>query len=252
MIRLENITKTFTPSGGIKGDNAVVALRNVSLTINEGEYVIVIGSNGSGKSTLLNTLAGTFTPDSGAIIINGKEITDQPVWKRSIHIARLFQNPLTGTAPELSVLENFRLAALRTKKKGLHIGTDTGFRISVAERVSFLGMGLENKLNMAMGSLSGGQRQALTLLMGTMDNCKVLLMDEPCSALDPRSSELIMKLADKIIREKKLTAILVTHRLRDCVEYGDRVILMAEGEIAQDFRGESKKHLTSEQLLQFF
>ena len=254
MIRIEHLSKTFYPAGASKNDSgtAVHALQDISLQIPQGEYVIVIGANGSGKSTLLNAIAGSFLPDAGEIYLQEESVTRLANWQRSRYIARLFQNPLMGTAPELSILENFRLAALRTQTKRLSIGTGKEFRISVADSIAKLGMGLENRLDRAMGSLSGGQRQALTLLMSTMDDCKILLMDEPCSALDPRSSELIMELADKIIREQQRTALLVTHRLKDCIAYGDRVIFMEEGAISKDYTGNEKQQLTMEQLYAYF
>ncbi len=254
MIQLQQVSKTFYPAGlsGADASAAIPALQDVTLTIAKGEYVIVIGANGSGKSTLLNAIAGSFVPDAGEIYLQEENVTRLANWQRSRYIARLFQNPLMGTAPELSILENFRLAALRTQTKRLSIGTGKEFRTSVADSIARLGMQLENRLDRAMGSLSGGQRQALTLLMSTMDDCKILLMDEPCSALDPRSSELIMELADQIIREQQRTAVLVTHRLKDCIAYGDRVIFMEEGTISNDYTGNEKKQLTMEQLYAYF
>lgn len=254
MIRLEKVSKTFYPPGGNSRNEglAIPALKEINLTIHPGEYVMIIGANGSGKSTLLNAIAGTFRPDNGQIYVDGEEISRQPSYQRSRKMARLFQNPLTGTAQDLTILENFRLAALRASEKGLRNGIDSKFRTSVADSISTLGMGLENKLKQPMGSLSGGQRQALTLLMSTMAECKVLLMDEPCSALDPRSAGVIMKLADSIIREKRLTVVLVTHRLRDCIDYGDRVLVMEEGTIIRDISGNEKSGLTLEQLMHYF
>jgi putative ABC transport system ATP-binding protein len=254
MIYLDQISKTYYPAGRSGGDEdiTVTALRNITLEITAGSYVVLIGTNGSGKSTLLNVLAGGITPDSGKILLQNEDVTQHSSWQRSRHIARIFQNPMTGTAPDLSILENFRLAALRTQSKGLQIGTGKAFRNRVAETISRLNMGLEKKLDRPIGSLSGGQRQALALLMSTMDECRILLMDEPCSALDPRSSQVIMELADQLIREKKITALLVTHQLRDCIQYGDRVLLMHEGAIKEDFSGDKKKELTIEQLYRYF
>lgn len=248
MITLKDIRKTWFAGK----PNEVRALRGINLSFAEGSFTVLTGSNGSGKSTLLKIIAGNVTPDSGTVSIDGKEIQHIPEHERSAFIARLFQDPLAGTAPELSIVENFRLASLRGERKGLSRGIGSSFRSVVAERVSKLGMGLENKLDREMGSLSGGQRQALTLLMATMAGCKVLLMDEPTSALDPRSAEIVMEKADSIIREKKLTAILVTHRLKDCIQYGERVVHLSEGEVAYDIQGVEKETLKLENVLSWF
>jgi putative ABC transport system ATP-binding protein len=248
MIKLQQLTKTF-PAGD---EQVITALNQFDLAINKGDFTVVMGANGSGKSTLLNIVAGNLQPDSGKVLVNNNDITQTPEHKRSKFIARLFQNPLSGTAPELSILENFRLAALRTTGKKIKIGTDKNFRAKVAASVQSLHMGLENKLDTAMGSLSGGQRQALTLLMCTMDSCDLLLMDEPTSALDPRSAETIMELANRIIQEKKLTAILITHRLKDGITYGNRLLYLENGKIKHDFSDEKKASLKSEDLFHLF
>ena len=248
MIKLQQLTKTF-PAGD---EQVITALDKFDLEINKGDFTVVMGANGSGKSTLLNILAGNLQPDSGKVFLNNLDITQTPEHKRSRFIARLFQNPLSGTAPELSIIENFRLAALRTTGKKIRIGTDKNFRNTVAASIQSLNMGLENKLNSAMGSLSGGQRQALTLLMCTMDSCDLLLMDEPTSALDPRSAETIMQLANRIIQEKKLTAILITHRLKDGITYGNRLLYLENGKIKHDFSGDKKASLKSEDLFHLF
>ncbi|MEO5583089.1 MAG: ATP-binding cassette domain-containing protein, partial [Saprospiraceae bacterium] len=181
MISLQHIKKVFN-SGK---DNEVTALDDVSLQINKNEFVVIIGSNGSGKTTLLNIIEGAEIPTEGTVEINGKDVTQLPEYKRSQWIARVFQNPHNGTAPDLTILDNFRLAALRTRAKKLSIGTTTAFKKQVQEKIAGLGMGLENKINQLMGSLSGGQRQALTLLMSVMDETDILLLDEPTAALDP-------------------------------------------------------------------
>jgi putative tryptophan/tyrosine transport system ATP-binding protein len=248
MIKLQQLTKTF-PAGD---EQVITALNQFDLAINKGDFTVVMGANGSGKSTLLNIVAGNLHPDSGKVLVNNIDITQTPEHKRSRFIARLFQNPLNGTAPELSILENFRLAALRTTGKKIKIGTDKNFRAKVAASVQSLHMELENKLDTAMGSLSGGQRQALTLLMCTMDSCDLLLMDEPTSALDPRSAETIMELANRIIQEKKLTAILITHRLKDGITYGNRLLYLENGKIKHDFSDEKKASLKSEDLFHLF
>ena len=182
----------------------------------------------------MNLLAGTVFADEGIIYLDKKDITNYKEYKRSVWIARIFQNPMAGTASELSILENFRLAALRTKRKGLRIGTGDKFKTVVKEKLSILNLGLENKLTMSMGNLSGGQRQALTLLMAIMDETRLLLLDEPTAALDPRTSITIMDLAAKVIKEFDLTTLLVTHQIKDVVGYGNRVIQLKEGQILRD------------------
>ena len=201
MIRLENITKTFN-----KGEaNEVSALKNISVEINEKEFVVLVGGNGSGKSTLLNLISGKIISDAGKIFLDNKDVTNLKEHERSKWIARIFQDPLTGTAPDLSILENFRLASLRTTKKKLNIGTGKEFRATVQEKISMLGLGLENNIERPVSSLSGGQRQALTLVMAVMDDAKIILLDEPASALDPKTAALVMKSAEKIIRDFNLT-----------------------------------------------
>jgi len=245
MIRIENLQKKF-----YKGD--VHALKGINLEIPTGEFVVLIGANGSGKSTLLNAIAGNVIADAGVIMFDDINITSLPDHKRNKWISRIFQNPLAGTAPGLSVLENFRLASLRTKRKTLKIATTLSFKTFVSDRIAELNMDLENKLDQPMGALSGGQRQALTLLMSVMDNTRLLLMDEPVSALDPRTAELVMNLAERLIQKHKLTAILVTHSLRDALLYGNRIIQMAEGSIIKDLRGIEKTRLGKDELFSWF
>jgi len=239
MIELRSINKTFN-RGTV---NETKALEEINLTIPDSEFIIVLGSNGSGKSSLLNALAGTITVDGGKILIDGREITALNDFQRSRWIARIFQNPVMSTASELSILENFRLASLRTKKKGFSIGTSRKFIEQVKEKISVLNLGLENKIDQPMGTLSGGQRQALALLMAVMDEAKILLMDEPAASLDPRTSELVLSLADKIIKEYKLTALCVTHQLKDALLFGTRIIQMQEGKVARDIFGNKKSKL---------
>ncbi len=248
MIQLQHISKTFHSGEAME----VKAIQALQLKIESEDFIVVVGANGSGKSTLLNLLAGTFAPDAGSLLFDGVNVNHLQEHQRSKYIARLFQNPLMGTAPDLSILENFRLAALRTSSKKLHIGINATFRQGVADSIQRVGMGLENKLDTPMGQLSGGQRQALTLLMSTMDNCKILLMDEPTSALDPRSSILIMELAKNIIQEKKICALLVTHRLKDCIQFGNRILFMKEGRVENDVSGDEKSLLGLENLYSWF
>lgn len=248
MIRLEEVYKTYN-RGRI---NEVRALNGVNLTIKKGEFLVIVGANGSGKSTLLNLIAGTVSPSSGNVYIDDKNVSSLPEYRRSRWIARVFQNPLSGTAPELSVLDNFRLASLRTKPKNLGIGVDQHFKKQVQEKIAALGLGLENKTEQPMGTLSGGQRQALTLLMSVMDDCKILLLDEPTAALDPRSADIVMKTADELIKKFTLTAILITHQLKDAFEYGNHIIQMAEGEILRDLSTEQKLILKKNDLFEWF
>jgi len=248
MIELQHITKVFN-RGQV---NEVTALSDVSLSIQKGEFVVVIGSNGSGKSTLFNIIAGAETPTNGQVIIDKKDVTKLAEYKRSQWIARVFQNPLSGTAPDLSIIDNFRLAALRTKSKQLTIGVNEAFKKTVRDKIATLGMGLENKIEQQMGSLSGGQRQALTLLMSVMDKTDILLLDEPTAALDPRSANTILQTADTLIKEYNLTAILITHNLKDAYQYGNRLVQMNEGKVLRDLDKNTKAALTQNDLFQWF
>jgi putative ABC transport system ATP-binding protein len=248
MIQLTNITKTFNTGK----PNQVIAINKVNLHINSGEFTVIVGANGSGKTTLLNIVAGNILPNSGKITIDDTDVTQLPEYKRSRWIARIFQNPLIGTAADLSIVDNFRLAALRTKSKGLTIGKNEEFKKQVRDKIATLGMGLEDKTEQPIGTLSGGQRQALTLLMSVMDSCKILLLDEPTAALDPRSAEKVLQIADTLIKEYQLTAILVTHNLKDAGNYGSRIIQMGEGGILKDIAGTEKLNLQQNQLFSWF
>src|ERR1700742_1489778 len=248
MISVQKVHKIFNKGKA----NQVDAIRGVDLEIAEKEFLVIVGSNGSGKTTLLNLVAGAILPSSGSVYIDDNDVTKLPDYKRSLWIARVFQNPLSGTAPDLSILDNFRLAAIRTKAKGLSIGINEQFKKQVKEKIATLGMGLENKIEQPMGTLSGGQRQALTLLMSIMDNCKVLLLDEPTAALDPKSAEVVMKTADKLAKDFNLTTILITHNLKDAFNYGNRIIQMAEGKIIKDMDEKSKAALKQNDLFDWF
>ncbi len=248
MIELSRYTKTYHPGE----PNEVCALSGIDLLIARGEFVVVIGSNGSGKSTLLNSISGSVLPSSGDIRLNGIPVSHLPEYRRSKWVARVFQDPLKGTAPDLSIVDNFRLAALRTQSKTLRIGTSTGFRNEVAERIAPLGMGLETKLDRQVGSLSGGQRQALTLLMSVMDEASILLLDEPAAALDPRSAEVVMRIADDLVTRYSLTAMLVTHQLKDAFRYGNRLLFMEEGRIVRDLDAPDKAALKETELFTWF
>jgi putative ABC transport system ATP-binding protein len=248
MIQLSHIAKTFN-KGSV---NEVHALNDVSLHIPRGEFAVVIGTNGSGKSTLFNILAGAERADSGSIHISGIDAGRIPEHKRAQWVARVFQNPLSGTAPDLSILDNFRLAALRTKKKGFTIGTNSAFRKLVQDRIATLGMGLESKVDQPMGTLSGGQRQALTLLMSVMDHTSLLLLDEPTAALDPRSAHTVMETAGKLITEYQLTALLITHDLKQAWQYGNRLVQMREGTIVRDLTATAKAALQPQEMYEWF
>jgi putative tryptophan/tyrosine transport system ATP-binding protein len=248
MIEVNNLTVTFN-----RGEpNELTALRNVTLTVPEQQYVIVLGSNGSGKSTLLNCLAGNRTSPAGTIRAEGRDISRLHDYERSAFISRIFQDPLKGTAPELTVLENFRLAALRGSSKTLRMGISKAFSRQVQDKAALLGMGLENRLHQQAGTLSGGQRQALTLLMAVMSTTRILLLDEPAAALDPKSAITLMQNVEKMVKEYKLTALLVTHNLKDAFQYGDRIIQMQEGAVLRDIGPPEKSALSLEKMQGWF
>jgi putative ABC transport system ATP-binding protein len=248
MIEVKNISKTFN-----KGEaTEIKALNNIFIDINANEFVVIVGSNGSGKSTLLNAIAGSFICDEGTIIIDGNDVTKLQDYQRTKWLSRVFQNPLQGTAPALSIIDNFRLAALRTQPKSIKIGISDTFISKVKDRIATLDMGLENKVNQPVGSLSGGQRQALTLLMSVMDESKILLLDEPTAALDPKSAEIVMNTASKLIKELNLTAIFVTHNLKEAVSFGNRIIQMSEGTIIKDLNAREKAQLQPTDVFEWF
>ena len=248
MLIINHISKIYNAGS----DDEVRALQDVSVEVKKGEFLVVVGTNGSGKSTLLNLILGTILPTAGSVSIDGKIISHLPEHRRSPWVSMVFQNPANGTAPDLSIVENFRLAALRTGKKGLGIGNNKKFRQLVKEKVAALGMGLENKFDQSIGSLSGGQRQALTLLMSVMDKTSVLLMDEPTAALDPKSAKVVMELAEQINREMGITIILITHSMKDALQYGDRLIMFDAGKIVKDLNKDAKQSLTITELLEWF
>ena len=248
MLHLQHITKAFNKGKATE----IAAIQDVTLQFEAGSYTVLVGANGSGKSTLLNLIAGNFDADSGDIRLHGQEIQRLPDYKRSQWIARVFQNPLTGTAASLSILDNFRMAALRGSPKRMRLGIDESFRQSVGEKIAALGMGLEHKLTQPMGTLSGGQRQALTLLMTVMAPVKVLLLDEPSAALDPRSAREVMEIADRIVREYGLTALLVTHNIHEALRYGTRLIQMESGKVIRDHNQAAKATLNHTEVVSWF
>jgi putative ABC transport system ATP-binding protein len=248
MISLQQISKFFNPGKPTE----VIALKDISLQISKGEFVVIVGANGSGKTTLLNIIEGSQKPSAGTVKLKGEDVTPLPEYKRSRWVARVFQNPNNGTAPDLTILDNFRLAALRTQRKNLAIGINEAFRKKVREKISDLGMGLENKISQPMGNLSGGQRQALTLLMSVMDDTDILLLDEPTAALDPKSALIVMNLANKLNKELGITTVLITHNLKDALQYGNRLIQMQEGKITRDLNAEEKTGLLLQEIYQWF
>lgn len=248
MLKLENIKKTFNP-GTI---NQKVALNGVSLTLEDGDFVTVIGGNGAGKSTLLNAVAGTYLVDEGKISVDGQDITKLPEYKRASLLGRVFQDPMMGTAADMQIEENLALASRRGARRGLKWAVTAADREVYKKMLCELGLGLETRLSAKVGLLSGGQRQALTLLMAVMKNPKLLLLDEHTAALDPKTAATVLALTDKFIQESHLTALMVTHNMKDAIAHGNRLIMMNEGRIILDVKGEEKKNLTVNDLLRFF
>lgn len=248
MLELKNIKKTFNP-GTV---NEKVALDGLSLTINDGEFVTVIGGNGAGKSTLLNAVCGTWRVDSGRILIDNSDVTNMPEYKRAKFLGRVFQDPMMGTAADMEIEENLALATRRGKHRGLKRGITSAERETYKKLLSELGLGLEERLKTKMGLLSGGQRQTVTLLMAAMNKPKLLLLDEHTAALDPKTAEKVLEITQRIVTENNLTTLMITHNMRDAIKYGNRLIMLYEGKIAFDVSGEEKKNLTVKQLLELF
>ena len=248
MLEIVGINKTFNP-GTV---NANHALKDLSLHLAEGESIAVIGGNGAGKSTLLNAVAGVWDVDSGSIHLGGIDITHLPEYKRAKYIGRVFQDPMMGTAGTMQIEENLALAARRGGRRGLKMGITRAEREQFRDMLRILDLGLENRLTDKAGLLSGGQRQALTLLMATLQKPKLLLLDEHTAALDPKTAAKVMEVTRTLVNRDKLTTLMITHNMRDAIEYGDRLIMMYEGRIALDIAGEEKKKLTVEDLLAKF
>ena len=248
MLKIENIWKTFNP-GTV---NEKVALQDLSLTIKEGEFVTVIGGNGAGKSTMLNAIAGVWGVDSGRIVIGDVDVTHLPEYKRAQYIGRVFQDPMMGTAATMQIEENMALAARRGQKRTLKSGITAAEREEYKEKLKILGLGLENRLTAKVGLLSGGQRQALTLLMATLKRPKLLLLDEHTAALEPKTADKVLEATQKIVEESGLTTMMITHNMRDAIAYGNRLIMMYNGHVVVDVSGEEKKNLTVEHLLNLF
>ena len=248
MLKLIDVCKTFNP-GTV---NEKIALEGLNLHLKPGEFVTVIGGNGAGKSTLMNSVAGVYGVDSGKILIDGVDVTHMPEYKRAKFIGRVFQDPMMGTAATMQIEENMALAARRGKFRGLGMGISNKEREQYRERLKILGLGLEDRMTAKVGLLSGGQRQALTLLMAALQQPKLLLLDEHTAALDPKTAAKVLDVTTQIVEKDNLTTLMITHNMRDAINYGNRLIMMYNGHIVVDVSGEEKKNLTVEQLLNLF
>lgn len=248
MLEIKNVYKTFN-AGTV---NEKVALKGLDLTLEDGDFVTVIGGNGAGKSTMLNAVAGVWPVDMGKIIIDGKDVTRLSEHQRAKYIGRVFQDPMMGTAPSMQIEENLALAARRGQRRGLAWGVTREEKEQYRKLLGDLGLGLESRLSTKVATLSGGQRQALTLLMATLKRPKLLLLDEHTAALDPKTAAKVMELTDRIVREGQLTTLMITHNMRDAIQYGNRLIMLHEGRIILDIAGEEKKKLTVPDLLEQF
>ena len=248
MLKITNLQKTFN-AGTV---NAKTALNGLNLTIEDGDFVTVIGGNGAGKSTMLNAVAGVWKPDLGTIEIDGVDVTNIPEYKRAAYLGRVFQDPMKGTAPDMEIAENLSIAARRGTKRKLKWGVKKAEREEYKKLLATLELGLENRLTSKVGLLSGGQRQAVTLLMATLRRPKLLLLDEHTAALDPKTAAKVLEITDRIVTENKLTTLMITHNMHDAIAYGNRLIMMHEGRVVVDVSGEEKKKLTISQLLGLF
>lgn len=248
MLEIRNVRKTFFP-GTI---NEKVAIAGLDLKIEDGEFVTVIGGNGAGKSTMLNIIAGSLSVDSGQVIIDGQDITRWPEYKRAKLLGRVFQDPMMGTAPSMQIDENLAIAARRGQPRGLKWGITKEERETYRELLKSFDLGLEDRLSAKAGLLSGGQRQALTLLMATLKKPKVLLLDEHTAALDPKTADKVLEITDRIVEESGLTTFMVTHNMRDAIRHGNRLLMLNEGKIILDLKGEEKQKMTVEKLLKRF
>jgi len=248
MLEVRGISKTYNPGAVAE----VKLFENFSLTVEEGQFVAIVGGNGSGKTSLLNIICGSIPADSGDVLVGGKSISGLKDYQRYATMGRVYQDPSLGTCPDLTMLENLSLADNKGKPFNLTRGVNRKRIDFYKQELASLGLGLEDKLNVRMGSLSGGQRQAVALLMATMTPLRFLILDEHTAALDPKTAEVIMKLTDKVVREKHLTAMMVTHNLRYAVEYGDRILMMNQGKIVYDKAGEEKQNTSIDDILTLF
>ena len=248
MLQMNNVYKTFN----VGTVNEKTALRNLSLTLEDGDFVTVIGGNGAGKSTMLNAIAGTWPVDNGSIVIDGIDVTKLPEYKRAKFLGRVFQDPMTGTAATMEIEENLALAMRRGESRTLRKGIKEKERQQYREMLATLGLGLEDRMTSKVGLLSGGQRQALTLLMATLKKPKLLLLDEHTAALDPKTAAKVLETTDMIVNRDHLTTLMITHNMKDAIAHGNRLIMMMDGRIILDIRGEEKKKLTVAELLHKF
>ena len=248
MLHIENLNKTFNPGTPIENH----VLHGITLTLKAGDYVTLIGGNGAGKSTLLSSVAGTFLPDTGTITIDGVDVTYLPEHKRAAYLGRVFQDPMSGTAAGMAIEENLALAYRRGKRRGLRWHITDAERKFYRERLATLELGLENRLDDKVGLLSGGQRQALTLLMATLKEPRVLLLDEHTAALDPKTAPKVLEIGSRIIQKYNLTTMMVTHNMKDAISHGNRLIMMSGGRIVLDICGEEKQNLTPKELVDRF
>ena len=248
MLKIDHVCKTFN-KGTI---NEKKALNDLSLHLAPGDFVTVIGGNGAGKSTMLNAVAGVWPVDSGSIVLDGADITALPEYRRAENIGRVFQDPMMGTAPDMQVEENLALAFRRGQKRSLRWGVTNAEREEYRERLKALGLGLEDRMTAKVGLLSGGQRQALTLLMASIKKPKLLLLDEHTAALDPATAKKVLELSDTIVRENSLTCMMITHNMSDAIKHGNRLVMMNEGRIILDVSGEANAHLTKQELMDKF
>ncbi|MCR4743543.1 MAG: ATP-binding cassette domain-containing protein [Treponema sp.] len=248
MLELKNVTKTFNP-GTITEKKAI---RGVDLVLKDGDFVTVIGGNGAGKSTLLNLIAGVHYTDTGSITLDGMNLTGKPEYVRAKYLGRVFQDPMMGTAANMEIEENLAMAMRRGKKRGLSWHIKNSEKLLYKEKLSLLDLGLENRMTAKVGLLSGGQRQALTLLMATLQKPKLLLLDEHTAALDPKTAKKVLELTEHFVNKDHLTTFMVTHNMKDALRYGNRLIMMMEGKVVFDVSGEEKKKLTVEDLLEKF
>lgn len=248
MLEIRNVTKVFN-KGSV---DEKIALNGLSLTLNDGDFVTVIGGNGAGKSTMLNAICGTWLPDSGSVILDGIDVTGLPEHKRAKYLGRVYQDPMMGTAANMQIEENLALAARRGKRRTLRPMITKDERETYRQLLAELELGLESRLSAKVGTLSGGQRQALTLLMATMQSPKLLLLDEHTAALDPKTAARVMELTEKIVNETRLTTLMITHNMRDAIQYGNRLIMLHDGRVILDISGEDKKKLTVAELLEMF
>ena len=248
MLKITGLTKTFNP-GTV---NAKVALNGLDLTLADGDFVTVIGGNGAGKSTMLNAIAGVWKPDCGTIEIDGVDVTAMPEYKRAQFLGRVFQDPMKGTAPDMEIAENLAIAARRGTKRKFVWGVRKAEREQYKKLLATLELGLESRLSAKVGLLSGGQRQAVTLLMATLRRPKLLLLDEHTAALDPKTAAKVLEITDRIVQENKLTTLMITHNMHDAIVHGNRLIMMHEGRVVVDVSGDEKKQLTIPQLLGLF